>query len=419
MQHIAYYCVYRICNNETMATVKIKWRPSTIESKAGTIYYQIIHNRVVRQLKTEYKTFADEWNDAEGKLVITHVSSERSTILSSIQERITWDLKRLNAIVERFDNRNRTYTADAVMAAFTSQPQTQSFFDFMRRVIAKLKLLNKHRTAENYITTLNSFMQFRGKEDLLLPKVDTDLMMQYEAYLLDRGIAKNTVSFYMRILRAVYNRAVEQELTEQRNPFRHVYTGIDKTVKRAISFATIKRMKALDLSLQPTLDFARDMFLFSFYTRGMSFIDMAYLRKTDLKHGIITYRRRKTGQQLTIKWEKCMQEIVAKYDNHCNSPYLLPILKHPFDNHRSQYRNRLMQVNTSLKMIAKKVGLDIPLTMYVARHSWASIARSKHIPVSVISEGMGHDSEATTQIYLASLDTAVIDRANRLILKDL
>lgn len=402
-----------------MATVKIKWRPSTIESKAGTIYYQIIHNRVVRQLKTEYKTFADEWNDAEGKLVITHVSSERSTILSSIQERITWDLKRLNAIVERFDNRNRTYTADAVMAAFTSQPQTQSFFDFMRRVIAKLKLLNKHRTAENYITTLNSFMQFRGKEDLLLPKVDTDLMMQYEAYLLDRGIAKNTVSFYMRILRAVYNRAVEQELTEQRNPFRHVYTGIDKTVKRAISFATIKRMKALDLSLQPTLDFARDMFLFSFYTRGMSFIDMAYLRKTDLKHGIITYRRRKTGQQLTIKWEKCMQEIVAKYDNHCNSPYLLPILKHPFDNHRSQYRNRLMQVNTSLKMIAKKVGLDIPLTMYVARHSWASIARSKHIPVSVISEGMGHDSEATTQIYLASLDTAVIDRANRLILKDL
>ena len=402
-----------------MATVKIKWRPSTIESKAGTIYYQIIHNRVVRQLKTEYKTFADEWNDAEGKLVITHVSSERSTILSSIQERITWDLKRLNAIVERFDNRNRTYTADAVMAAFTSQPQTQSFFDFMRSVIAKLKLLNKHRTAENYITTLNSFMQFRGKEDLLLPKVDTDLMMQYEAYLLDRGIAKNTVSFYMRILRAVYNRAVEQELTEQRNPFRHVYTGIDKTVKRAISFATIKRMKALDLSLQPTLDFARDMFLFSFYTRGMSFIDMAYLRKTDLKHGIITYRRRKTGQQLTIKWEKCMQEIVAKYDNHCNSPYLLPILKHPFDNHRSQYRNRLMQVNTSLKMIAKKVGLDIPLTMYVARHSWASIARSKHIPVSVISEGMGHDSEATTQIYLASLDTAVIDRANRLILKDL
>ena len=114
-----------------------------------------------------------------------------------------------------------------------------------------------------------------------------------------------------------------------------------------------------------------------------------------------------------------MQEIVEKYDNKRGEPYLLPILRPPFDSHRGQYRNRLIQVNKSLKTIANKVGLDVPLTMYVARHSWASIARSKHIPLSVISEGMGHDSEATTQIYLASLDTAIIDRANRLILKDL
>lgn len=400
-----------------MATVKIKWRPSTIEGKAGTIYYRIIHNRVVRQLKTDYKVFAAEWSDAHGLLATVGKDRERSGTLASIQERIAWDLKRLNAIIERIDNRNRTYTADDVIAAFTTQ--SQSFFDFMRGVVIKLKSLNKHRTAENYITTLNSFAQFRGDEDLLLSEVNADLMMQYEAYLVGRGVSKNTVSFYMRILRAVYNRAVEQELTEQRNPFKHVYTGIDKTVKRAISFAVIKRIKALDLSLQPTLDFARDMFLFSFYMRGMSFIDMAYLQKADLKHGMIIYRRRKTRQQLTIKWEKCMQEIVVKYDNKRGGPYLLPILRPPFDNHRGQYRNRLMQVNKSLKTIAKKVGLDVPLTMYVARHSWASIARSKHIPLSVISEGMGHDSEATTRIYLASLDTAVIDRANRLILKDL
>lgn len=400
-----------------MATVKIKWRPSTIEGKAGTIYYQIIHNRIVRQLKTDYKVFATEWSNAPGLLATVGIDKERSGTLAAIQERIVWDLKRMNAIIERFDNRNRTYTADDVVAAFTTQ--SQSFFNFMRSVIIKLKSLNKHRTAENYITTLNSFAQFRGDEDLLLSEVNADLMMQYEAYLVGRGISKNTVSFYMRILRAVYNRAVEQELTEQRNPFKQVYTGIDKTVKRAISFAAIKRIKALDLLFQPVLDFARDMFLFSFYTRGMSFIDMAHLRKTDLKHGMIIYRRRKTGQQLTIKWEPCMQEIVAKYDYESSSPYLLPILKPPFDNHRSQYRNRLMLVNKSLKTIAKKVGLDVPLTMYVARHSWASIARSKHIPISVISEGMGHDSEATTQIYLASLDTAIIDRANRLILKDL
>lgn len=408
-----------------MATVKVKRRPSTVEGKAGTIYYQIIHDRVIRQLKTDYKVFADEWNDTSGTLAI-HVGCDRAGILASIREQINRDLERLHAIVGRLDTQNGRYTTDDIIRAFATQPQAQSFFNCMQRVIAKLKLLNKHRTAENYTTTRNSFAQFLNHKDLLLSEINSDLMMWYEAYLIGRGITKNTTSFYMRILRAVYNRAVEQELTEQRNPFKHVYTGVDKTAKRAISFAAIKRVKELDLSLDPVLDFARDMFLFSFYTRGMSFVDMAFLRKSDLRAGVITYRRRKTGQQLFIKWERCMQEIIAKYENvrTCHripndSPYLLPILKTSSDSNRNRYRNALQQINKSLKKIARLAKLDIPLTMYVARHSWASIARSKNIPVSVISEGMGHDSETTTRIYLASLDTAVVDRANNLILRGL
>ena len=160
----------------------------------------------------------------------------------------------------------------------------------------------------------------------------------------------------MRILRAVYNRAVEQGLTEQHNPFRHVYTGVDKTAKRAISIAAIKRIKELDLTPQPVMDFARDMFLFSFYTRGMSFIDMAYLRKTNLKNKVMIYRRRKTGQQLSIKWEPCMQKIVEKYERNkiyrslsSDSPYLLPILRKPFDNSRNQYRSALQQIQQDIE----------------------------------------------------------------------
>ena len=110
-----------------------------------------------------------------------------------------------------------------------------------------------------------------------------------------------------------------------------------------------------------------------------------------------------------------MQEIVDKHDADYYSPYLLPILKYPYD--RSQYKNMLYRTNKSLKEIAQMVGLSIPLTLYVARHSWASIAKSKNIPISVISEGMGHDSESTTQIYLASLETQVIDKANKKILR--
>lgn len=223
----------------------------------------------------------------------------------------------------------------------------------------------------------------------------------------------------MRILRATYNRAVEKGLTAQKYPFKHVYTGMDKTVKRAISLKDIRRIKELDLTGKPHWELARDMFLFSFYTRGMSFIDMAYLRKSNLKSGILSYRRHKTGQQLHIRWESCMKEIVTKYTAGCSGDYLLPILKLPSKKLRSQYKSTLFRINKYLKEIARLCGIAAPLTMYVTRHSWASIAKSKNIPISVISEGMGHDSEETTRIYLASLDSSVIDKANSIILKDL
>ena len=288
----------------------------------------------------------------------------------------------------------------------------------MQGIIGQLKQLGKVRTSETYTAALASFMKFREGQDILLCEMDGNTMMLYEAWLKGKGICPNTVSFYMRILRAVYNRAVEKELTEQKHPFKHVYTGIGKTVKRAIPLKSIKHIKELDLTLKPHLDYARDMFLFSFYTRGMSFIDMAYLKKSDLKNGTITYRRRKTGQQLTVKWEKCMEDIIAKYRENTATRYLLSIITNPCSDERTQYRNAICRINVALKEVVGLAGLNIPLTMHVARHCWASVAKSKNIPLSVISEGMGHDSEETTRIYLASLDTSVVDKANSLILKD-
>ena len=293
-----------------MASVKVKFRPSTIEGKEGTIYYQIIQNRVIRQLKTDYRIFTNEWNEAGSCIIVG--SSERSNLLLSLQERMEWDLKRLDMIIRQLNNRKSTYTANDIIVAFQNKVDEQSFFNFMQGVIKQLGLLNKIRTSETYTAALNSFMKFRYGQDILLCEIDSDMMMLYEAWLKSKGICPNTVSFYMRILRAVYNRAVEKELIEQKYPFRHVYTGIDKTVKRAVPLKVIKYIKELNLTLKPHLDYARDMFLFSFYTRGMSFVDMAYLRKSDLKNGILTYRRKKTSRQLTVKWEKCMEDIANK-----------------------------------------------------------------------------------------------------------
>lgn len=394
-----------------MTSIKVKFRPSTVDGKEGGLYFQIIHNRVVWQLKTDYKVRVEEW-DAESESVI--VNGNRSNLLLEIQERLAWDVARQENVVRLLETESRRFTAVDVISVFHKLTKESSLFTFMYGVIAQMKQLGKVRTSETYTATLKSFMAFRGEQDVPLDGITSDMMIMYEAYLKTREVRMNTISFYMRNLRAVYNRAVEKGLTAQNYPFRHVYTGVDKTVKRAIPIKAIKALKELDLSMKPSLDFARDMFIFSFYTRGMSFVDMAYLKRTDLQNGILTYRRRKTGQELSIKWEKCMAEIIAKYPEN-KTVYLLPIIKEERDERR-QYDNALHLVNYRLKELSTMLKLQRPLTMYVARHSWASAAKAKNVPLSVISEGMGHNSDATTQIYLASLETSIVDKANKMIL---
>lgn len=396
-----------------MTTVKVKFRSSTVEDRPGTIVYFVTHRRAVRQITTDYKVFPHEWDDKQSRPILAP-TGERTAVIQTIAQRIRRDINRLDKIINSLNCNKREFATDEIVKLFHETEREASFFEFMEEVILQLERLGKERTAENYTTALNSFKRFRNGNDIMLNEIDSDLMTEYEAYLKSHGVAMNTVSFYNRILRAVYNRAVEKEMTVQRYPFKHVYTGIDKTVKRALPLKIIKRIKELDLPLKSSLDFARDMFLFSFYTRGMSFIDMAYLKKKDLQNGILSYRRRKTGQQLFIKWEKSMQEIIDKYPANENS-YLLPIIKTD-RNERLQYKNALRLVNNKLKEISVSTGLQSKLTMYVSRHSWASIAKSQNIPLSVISAGMGHDSENTTRIYLASLDNSMIDKANELIL---
>lgn len=399
-----------------MTSVKVKFRPSTVEDRPGTIVYFVTHRRIVRQITTKYKVLPCEWDDERSETVAAS-GSERAALVKDVARNIRRDRERLERIIGGLRDGGREFSADEVVRLFHDAEKGVSFFGFMEEVIARLQKLGKERTAENYTTALNSFRRFRGGHDIAPEELDADMTMEYEAYLKSRGVSMNSVSFYNRILRAVYNRAVEKGMTAQRYPFRHVYTGIEKTRKRAVPLATIRRIKELDLSRKPSLDFARNMFLFSFYTRGMSFIDMAYLRKKDLQDGILSYRRRKTGQRLFIRWEKSMQEIIDRYPDN-ESVYLLPIIKSEEDAHL-HYRNALRLVNNRLKELSALAGLTGKLTMYVSRHSWASIAKSQNVPLSVISAGMGHDSEHTTQIYLAALDNAAIDKANSWILKKL
>ena len=402
-----------------VTSIKVKFRPSMVDGKEGCIYYQVIHSRTIRQVNTAYKVLTSEWDSHTETIIqsLGNESQERVRKLNDIRERICWDTRRLRKIVSQFEQAMSVYTADDVVTEFRRLSSQNSLERHLRDTATRLSVLGRTRTSETYLAALSSFMKFTDGEDVPLDGITPFLMQQYEAWLKSSGSSLNTISFYMRKLRAVYNQAVERGLTEQCYPFRHVYTGKDKTSKRAVPLATIKKVKSLDLKDRPALEMARDMFMFSFYTRGMSFVDMASLKTGNLQSGFLVYRRHKTGQQLTIKWEKCMKELVDKYAGS-SFGYLLPIITEVGDE-REQYKQMQYRINYNLKQVSELAGITPALTMYVARHSWASIAKAKNVPISIISEGMGHDSESTTRIYLASLDTSVVDKANKKILDDL
>lgn len=409
-----------------MATVKVKLRPSSVPGQPGTVYYQVIHNRMIKQITTSYRIRTSEWSEQRNMIDVDYQSARKSFLLS-VRECIRSDVERLDRIIRKKTYSGRVFTVDDIVAEFRRNGTEYSMLAFMEAQIVRLKGNGKLRTSETYRQALNSFRRFLHEksfesgidsEDIMLDELTTVIMEAYEAWLKSNGNVPNTVSFYLRILRAVYNRAVEQEMTMDRKPFRHVYTGVDKTVKRALPIDVIRKIKTIDLSLTPKIDFARDMFMLSFYFRGMSFIDMAFLKKENLCKGYLVYRRQKTGQKIRIAWTSEMQAILDKYEPN-PTDYLLPIITSTSINPRNAYRNNSYSINHSLKIIGEKLKLSMPLTFYCSRHSWASAAKCKGISLSVISEALGHDNESTTAIYLASLDTSAVDKANQIILRSL
>lgn len=298
-------------------------------------------------------------------------------------------------------------------------PRQTLFVDYMRELIEQLRLQGRYGTATNYEKALRMFTKFMGDNEFALAAINSRAMAEFNSYLLRRGLLRNSISFYMRILKAVYNKAVRQQLIEQTFPFSEVYTGVDVTRKRAIDEPLLSRLNSMGLPLGTPLALARDIFIFSYCARGMAFVDIAYLLKADYVNGVINYTRRKTGQLLVVKVEPNMQRIIERNISP-TSRYLFPILTSDDSAEAyQQYLAALNNYNYHLGKLSVLLNSGCKLTSYTARHSWATAARNHNVPLSIISAGMGHTSEQTTRIYLAALDNSVIDEANKGIIESL
>lgn len=410
-------------------SIKIKFRESTVQGKAGTIFYQVIHKRKMARINTNIRVFPHEW------ILLSHNEILPGGMLPLIQERIDNDTAQVENIIKDCENSGEDYSAQTIVMLYkkylatithTAEKKEQSalapespFFAFMHQRIRELKEEQRFSTASNYIHTLNSLKTFATQNQASFLTVTHTLMAQYEAWLKKKGLKRNSTSFYMRTIRAAYNKAVKRGVEPKTDPFRTIYTGTDKTKKRATKEENILALSHLDLSSISSLQLAKDLFLFSFATCGMPFVDMAHLKLENVRDGYIIYERHKTGEPICVKINKVIESIIQKYKKQ-DSHYIFPLLR---DNDPEkiykQYRTALTTYNRRLHTISNMLPTDKPLTSYVARHSWATIARNHGFPTSAIGKALGHTSEKTTRIYLDAINNEVIDNMNNEILRKL
>lgn len=271
-------------------------------------------------------------------------------------------------------------------------------------------------TAKNYRTAIRSLSRFLQGQQLTVKDISPELMADYAQWLRQQGISMNTVSCYLRSLRAIYNKVVKQYDLEDRKPFKDLFTGHAKTVKRSATGDDIKRLQAMILPKHSALQLSRDIFLFSLYAQGMPFVDVAFLRKEQIRDGLIVYERHKTGQQIVVKIEGCIQEIINRYSS-ADSDFVFPIITaHRPAQAYKQYQSSLRNYNRNLHKLEKLAGLKRSLTSYVVRHTWASIAYDTNVDLAVIASALGHTNTNTTRIYIRGINNRRLAEANHKVL---
>ena len=316
--------------------------------------------------------------------------------------------------IQRGDkSRNRSKEEDEDSSAISG-----SFSTFANEEIVRTRRMHRHSTAGNYATALRSLLRFHGGKDIPFSDVDCKLIDAYGGWLQKKGVCKDTLSCYMRSLRAIYNKAVEQGLTEQKEPFSNVFTGISRTRKRSIEKSDINKLRSVKVKPGSFMQLVRDVFLFCFYACGMPFVDVAFLKKSQITDGVLTYHRRKTNQFVQIKLEPCMEEIINRYQSEERS-YVFPFLtSQDEDMAYREYRRKFTYYNKTLKVLGKQAGVSKALSSYVARHTWATLAFMSSVDMSVIAQALGHTNMKTTQIYVEDIGNDKQNWANRKLLNE-
>lgn len=285
-------------------------------------------------------------------------------------------------------------------------------------------LTNRKRSADSPATAkwyqdgIDALLKFNNGREVMLFEITVSFLRNFEAYHLGKGNSKNTIGIYLRAVRSIYNSAIqEDQFKPMKNAFEHykIPSGT-RTKKRVVGKEKITTIKELQYEIGSPLWHTKNYALIMFYCRGMNFIDLVKIKVKDISNGRLYYGRSKTGNPFSVKITKGLEKILDHYLKEKKpSDYLLPTNYDGSTKHYQKYKSQRRRMNERLKIIAKDAGIEGGFTTYYLRHSWATIAKYMGVPTAIISEGLGHSSIRTTEIYLKDFNNEVLDQVNELI----
>lgn len=414
-----------------MTSIHFVLRPSIRQGHyPGSLCARLIHARRVKTVTLKgFHLYPEEWDSKTQRIIYPENNPNRVTYLKSLESKYRDKTEMLLHQIRILERQER-YSVDDLISLYLECRDNGRLANYTRNLAASMEKQGQARTAAAYRTVTRGLIKFNKGKDIPLKQITPCLIKEFEKHLKETGRLPNTISYYMRNLRAIFNKAVKDKRISRPEecPFANVYKSVTKTMKRALSLEELQLLYELDLkktlekqrpgtkeyATVKNLQRSRLYFEFCFFARGMSFVDMALLRKENIRGGFIRYVRKKTGQQMDVKVTPEIEEIMNKFSDEVrNSPYVFPLI------HEGGVRSRYLQYETALRLqnyrlkkLAALAGIDKPLSTHWARHSWASIGKKQDLPVRVISECLGHTSEKTTRIYLDSLDNSLLDAAN-------
>jgi len=381
------------------------------------ITLRITFKRTPITIGSDYCVSEEEWDEENGRIKSNCKRFNNLARVNNYLEKFRIEAEQIIDLLTLSGEINKMSSV-ALRNRIVNKNKAVSFRDFNDKIIKELEMSNKLGNASCYIQAQRFLDRYSNQKDLSFEDIDFKFLKSMEAMHLSKNNSLNSLSFYLRTVRAVFNRAIHEGVIRREiYPFDKYSIKETKTKKRAIRKNDINLIRDLKIEENTPMWHARNYFMFSFYCIGMNFADMANLKRSNIIKGRIEYVRAKTGKPYSVKLVEPAIEIINLYFNGQGpKDYVFPIIKREDPALRMKdLQNERKTYNKYLKHIAVACGIKANLTSYVARHSWATIAKDLNQPISVISEGLGHEDSKTTQIYLDSFDDEVIDNANELV----